>query len=638
MARKKPRNTYKDDSLPDSTKGEQVFMWRKRIENAQKKLCLARRAENAEEADLYLTGAKKVPTSGRNRAKIYMNYLLPLFEELHRGSIPEIPEPEVEGTTEAAALQERGVRQFINLMFSRHGDEIEREIKSGQWDDDKYGVMVYKAEWLQKSIDAAPAVGMSQENSDVNAARAAAENRDPSSAIISADDLDIVHIGEHQGAVESLDPASDDYRLLSSHLSQHQWRLKTVTKEGVRFRRVRPDWYVYDPECRWSDRGWEAECKSVRVKNLKANGYKNVTEDNAPAQHSDELVPYEDKMILIWEIHDRLNGRELVIPVDGPKKSGRFLKEADWRYGGLDIYHLDTFHNINPDESWGEPTTHVTMAIAERLAVVDYNIERHVTNHPCAKVFVPDGAGASRIKKAIRDPDQVVIPIPVELAGSVKIYDPPKIPDSLLLRKADLENGLRRAVGLDAQDIGASNPHAVTATESYARSTASSGRMGDRQKIITKILTWIGGMFLKLYRDMAVNGVQVKSYGPEGPVWEMIQPRDLPVDIDIAFDIAAITDKDRAENITIADRVLQANMASQVPVDQGRLLTWYNRKLGVKRPGQFIARGAPSPENSIQTQGSPGVSGSSVTPTGTQQNQEANARFGGGAEALSQTS
>tara|TARA_Y100000310_G_scaffold343676_1_gene452421 strand:- start:1376 stop:3274 length:1899 start_codon:yes stop_codon:yes gene_type:complete len=623
------RQDYRDDALPEKTKANQVTIWRQRIKDAQKKLLLKGRIESAKDTDSYLSGSRDVPIKGKKTvtARVYLNYMLPLLEELHRTSIPEVPEPNIEARTKASAQMEKEVQQFINLLIDRHTPTLIDEIKAGQWDDDKLGIMVFRCDWAQESVDAT-VPEISEINTNVQIQRAREENANPDTMVIAGSDYDIVHLAEHEAFLQTLTPDLPEYGELSTHISAHRGRLRTVTFEGPRFRRVRPDWYVYQPEVRYGDRGWEAEKKSVRVRFLKENGYKNVNPQNAPAEHTDESIPYEDKTVLIWEIHDRLNGKEFTISAEGPTEPrGKFLMERPWRYGGLDIYNRWMFHNIKPEESWGEPLGHVLVPILERLAIVDYYIQRHVENHPCPKILGPSGAGSSNIKKGLKDTNQMYIGLPDDLVGRVQIMDPPALAKALLEYRNMLLNELRRAVGLDAQDVGAANPHQISATESSKRTQASGGRVNDRQKTISEILSWAGGMFLKLYRDMGIQAVEIKVQGAEGPEWTLIDPRDLPIDIDIAFDIEAITDQGRAENIARSDRIFQANLSSQVPIDRNKLLVWYNKENGLARPGQFIVEGQQGPENVDNVQGNPGIEGSNQAPVGTTENQQANADF-----------
>lgn len=624
---------YRDDALPEKTKANQVTIWRQRIEHAlsEKGLMMGSRVTGARDANLYLEGGKVVPIRGKKAmtAHVYLNYMLPLLEELHRGSMPDVPEPIAEARTKASALREKEVQQLLNLLFDIHTPSLTAEIKAGQWDDDKLGAMVFRCDWTQESVDAT-VPDISAVNSAVQVKRARDENADPDTMVISASDYDIAHLGEHEAYLNTLTPDMPEFQIVSSHISAHRGRLKTVTHEGPRFRRVRSDWYVYSPDGKWEDRGWEAEKKSVRVKFLKDNGYRNVNPTNAPPENTDQAVAYEDKTILIWEIHDRLNNKEFVISADGPTEpDGKFLMERPWRYGGLDIYKLWTFHNVDPNLSWGEPLAHVLIPILERLSIVDFYTERHVENHPCIKMIVPDGAGIDKLKRGWLDPSTAIIPVPMEVAGAVKTVLPPPIPPALVQHRNSLLNELRRAVGLDAQDIGASNPHQVSATETSVRAQKGAGRINDRQKTIAEILSWAGVMFLKLYRDMGVLAIEVKVQGQEGPEWTLIDPRDLPTDIDVAFDVEAVTDQGRAEEIAMAERILKANLESQIPIDSRTALIWFNRKMGMKRPAMWMLPGPKGPENIEEASGNPGIEGSSQAPVGTTENQQANAELSG---------
>ena len=421
---------------------------------------------------------------------------------------------------------------------------------------------------------------------------------------------------------------------MAAHVADHRSRLTTIVNEGVRFVQVSPDKYLYDESNGWENRSWECELKTVRIKTLIDNGYENINEGNVPANNTETAVPYEDKETDIAEIHDRANGMEYVIPMNGD--GSRFLKQRPWRYGNLDIYKLIPFHPFNPRQSWGMASMFSMIPVLNELAVVDFFIQRHVANHPTPKILTPSGAGGSKIKKGLKDPDQMLIEVSPEAAAGISIYNPPAIPQALLEWRSNLINELRRVIGADAQDTGQNNPHEVSATESYARSAAGAGRIEDRQKKITSVLSWLAGMYLSLYKHYADRAVEIKINRGMGPEWTMIEPRDLPIDVDVSFIIEAVTDRARAENIARVERVNSILRTSQAPIDHDRLDVWSLRELGVKRPEQFRVAGPTGPENVEDVKGAPGIEGSSEAPVGTQQNQEANQRFGGGADALAE--
>lgn len=645
MAKKrapKREQEYKKDALPEKTTANRVDMWRRRIEDATKHLMIPERMNWAHEADMFLSGGKEVPAKGGagKTHRVYINYSLPLHEELHRSSIPSMPNPVVEARTKASFASERVTQQFLNYQFDKLADIIIDVIDSGQWDDSKMGAAVFRADWNLQSVEADPTSDISQENIDVQTARATAENmgRDavgnPADPVIATSDLDIIHLQLHEQFLPSMDPASAAYAEMGQHIQEHRARLTEVVEEGVRFERVAGHKYIYDDSAGWEKRGWECEIKSVRVKFLIENGYKNVNPRNAPPEDASSTIAYEDKTVRIGEIHDRLNRKEYVIPMDG--QGVEFLMERPWRYGNLDIYKLVKFHPYSPDQSWGMASMQSMIPILIELAKVDYYAQRHVANHPTPKVLVPKGPGSSNIKKGLKDTSQMIIEVTQEQAAGINIFNPPALPVANDKWRNDLINGLRRVIGLDAQDTGQANPHAVSATESYARSQAGVGRIEDRQKVIVSVLSWLAKMILSLYKNYADKAVEVKINAGRGPEWALIEPRDLPLDVDVSFNIEAVTDKARAENITRVDRVNTFLRTSQIPIDQDRLNVWTLRELGVKRPEQFRIAGEPGPENVEGVSGSPGIEGSSEAPVGTQQNQDANARFGGGADALAE--
>jgi len=655
MAKQETRADYKRNSLPEKTQSERVTMWRKRIEQAKKDLMIPERVGVARESDRFLGGAKIVPTKGRGRSRVYLNYALPLLEELHRGSIPSVPTPMVEARTEGAAgpnnEREQATQRFMAFLFDKHHDEILESLNAIQWDDDKMGAAILRVDWKNKAVDANPVSDISQENVDVQVRKASDENADPTKQIITDSDLDITHLSIHEPFLLTMQDGSPDYLSMQNHIAEHNARLSIITQEGIRVERVRNDRYIYDQYHGWKNRGWEAELKFARVKFLIENKYNNVNPINAPprqstldgsdgADMSGGELAYEDRTVAIWEIHDRLNQTELVLAADGPE-DGLPLMERPWRYGAIDIYKLRPFHVFEPSLSWGEPLMHVLIPILERLAVVDYYIDKHVQNHAQVKTMVPSGAGSDKIKKALNDPNTRHVPVPPEMMGRITDTVPPPIPQTLLEDRALLIGELRRAVGLDDQDLGANRPGVISATESFNRATAGAGRIEDRQRVIAEFLGWVGETALKLYKDFAMMATEVSVNTEVGQEWTTIEPRDLPVDINISFDIEGITDKGRAEKLAIVDRVIAVAGSLPIPVDYDKLFTWAMKSMGIARPEQFRAQGAPGPENILDTKGQPGVEGSSQAPVGTAQNQEANAQFAPGpadAEAAAEAS
>ena len=650
MAKRETPADFKKQSLREDTRSQRVYMWKKRIERAEIDLMISQRVDNAREADRFLGGGKEAPTRGNARARAYQTYASPLWGERHRTSTPTIPTPVAKARTEAAAgfnnQKEQETQRFLSYIFDKNEENIMSALDAVQWDDDKMGASILRVDWKQETVDASPTSNISEEDVAVQRNRAAEENLDPLQQTITDSDNDLVHLRVHKEFLATLDPASPAYNELSQHILEHNSRLTVVTKEGIRVERVRNDRYVYDQYNTWAKRGWEAELKFARAKHLIENGYKNVNPMNAPARqstmqaeaqsHQNHLhsrassgeIAYEDKTIAIWEIHDRLNDKELVISADGPD-DGLPLMERPWRYGKLDIYKLRPFHAFEPSQSWGEPLMHVMNPILNELAIVDYYIQRHVQNHPTPKILVPGKAGAGKIKKGLRDPNQGVIEIPVDSAG-LTIFNPPAIPKALLEQRQSLVNELRRAVGLDAQDIGAANPAAITATESFARSQAGAGRIEDRQKVMASFLSWIGEMAMELYKQFAMMAVEVSVNTEFGQEWTTIQPRDLPVDVDISFDIESVTDRGRAENIARVDRVLAIAAGSPVPVDYDKLMVWAFRELGIRRPEQFRVPGPTGPENVLDVSGQPGIEGGDQAPVGTALNTRAQTEFAPG--------
>lgn len=104
---------YKDNSLALTNESAEVRMWRSRIERQGGLLKIQERYKAARLGDAYLDGT--VPVKGQ---KLYMRYLLPLMEDLHRKTLPAISTPRVEARGERGELFEDQARQLLDIQFN----------------------------------------------------------------------------------------------------------------------------------------------------------------------------------------------------------------------------------------------------------------------------------------------------------------------------------------------------------------------------------------------------------------------------------------------------------------------------------------------------------------------------------------
>ena len=114
-------------------------------------------------------------------------------------------------------------------------------------------------------------------------------------------------------------------------------------------------------------------------------------------------------------------------------------------------------------------------------------------------------------------------------------------------------------------------------------------------------LTWYAHTMLELYRNLATKTVPLTVVGEMGMEFIDFDPAQLPLDYDITLDVHSETDEHKALGLEKAQLFVQFILESQLPVDYQKLLEWYGRELGVRRPEQFRMKMLPvGPENTAQ--------------------------------------
>ncbi len=582
---------YKELAPETEAEYELVRMWRQRIAREQQFLNLAERIEAAKVGDEYLSG-KKVT---KNARRIYVNYLASHIKDQHSRTLPSVPTPRVEAQSDLSADSEEQVRELISRGFKSNKSKVKATAKQLQWDDARFGIAVGKTTWKMDYEPSTPATTTDPQQIALEIERAEEENLEPSAAVITEEDLDDVHARIHMEALREMLPGSDESWVLHEHSQEHLDRMITVTKEWPQLDRVPVDRFVYDTDVPWDDRAWECEKRSTRIQELLDRGYRNINEQNLPPEVQDGgSLSYEEMTASVWEIHDRRNDRFLVIPADGGQ-DGLFLHKSKWVYqdsdGAMDIYLPIVFEPDNPQQTHGQSTIQRCIPILDRLAVIDFYIERHVENHSNYRMGGPASCNEEGIKAAFNDQNRKTLFVgSPESWALMKEIQPPPIPPTLLEARTMWLSELRRATGTDAQDTGASNPHAITATESSNRSEARIQRKTDRQEIMGDFLGQVAINFLRLYRTFATLGIRVRLPGQMvEPDFPTIDPRNIPGDLDVFFDVAGETDEAKQERIIAAKEYkdFKLSMGDFVPTNWPKFDEWYGRQLGVKRPEQF---------------------------------------------------
>ena len=590
---------YRENAAPRDLETQEVLMWRERIDRASALLRFQDRLQDAVEGDRYLDGTKEA----KNGHVIYLRHLLPILEDLHSRTLPNIPEPTVEARSEQGELFEDQVREFLRRKFDQAREHDTIATGEMQWDDARMGCFIGKVEWEEAyqepdgQVEEADALRL-----DIETEKALVENEDPLAARVTDSDLDDTHIEVHEAGLTELDLYDPAFEALDMHIVEHRAQTMVILRQDASLKRIATVKYVYDPDVPWEDRPWEAELVSMKIRDLQEQGFKNLSPENLPMEHlpaQSGKPAFEDMTARVWFIHDRETGKQLVIPADGPKE-GRFLRRRRWAYrddrGDIDIYKLMSFRpwrserteqNRDQIQSWGTATIQQCIPILERLAHVDFNIDRHVKDHASYMSLYPNNVDTSKMKQAFNDPDRKHAGVPIQALAMWKEYAPPPIPSTLLEQRASLFNQLHKAAGLDAQDVGQEHAHQITATESATRGEASQQRKNTRQETMATFLSWVAETKLRLYHRFGQLATAIKTMGPDGATFADVFPGALPTDFSFLLDVSAETDEAQAADVLKAEKFFTAMMTSQIPADHQKLIEWYGKKLGVKRPEQF---------------------------------------------------
>uniref|UniRef100_A0A6M3LAX4 Portal protein n=1 Tax=viral metagenome TaxID=1070528 RepID=A0A6M3LAX4_9ZZZZ len=596
---------YKEDALLLDSEYKQVRAWRQRIRRSMAILDVAGRTRAAEEGDKYLEGTK----NAKNGRAVYLNYLLPAIEDLHRRTLPRVPVPRVEAQDEAGEPYEDKIRQIIARSFTDNAGRVEQVSNELIWDDDRFCMGIGKTTWESDYEPATPSEVTDTDQIALDVDRATEEHADIMRAKVAENDMDDVHLKIHIPLMDTMMPGDPNFWFLYQHISEHRDRMTVVKREHPVLERTPTYRFVYDTDVPWHKRAWEAELKSERIQKLLDKDYRNINKDNLQLEVKSgetQNIPFGDMTARIWEIHDRSENKFYIIPADGPQDA-LFLHKGKWEFDELDIYLPLVFRPYKPEKTHGASTIQLAIAVLDELATVDFHIRRHVEMHSDYKTYSVKGSLSAEDKSAMNDPNRRHIELSPEAILGFKEQQPPAIPPTLLEFRELLLSELRRLLGNDAQDTGASNPHRVTATESAHRGEVRQERKTDRQEIMGKFLGRVANNFLSLYRKFGTLAIRARVLGPEGATYPTILPADIPEDLDVFFDIRGESEEAKMQEIDTATRYKDFLLTGVYPTDWQKFTEWYGRKMGVRRPEQFrleLPQGVPS---GAQPMGQPGV-------------------------------
>ncbi|RLF48878.1 MAG: hypothetical protein DRN20_03595 [Thermoplasmata archaeon] len=582
---------YKDFALQINNEEDEIKRWYDYIAEAKEIIRLEERLRTAEELIPYIDNTV---AERKTKKRLYLPYLLPLFEAVLRGSLPAVPFVHVESSSQLGDKIAQLVRKFFS---SPHSHIVPTSMKL-QMDDFVYGIGIAKAVYKPLFI---LRYDQQRKYSDELKAeqleRIEKEHANPLSAQVAEDDMDDIHIENHLNYLDQVPLGTEEFEALRKHIYAHIARGMVFQTERFVLERIPPSHFIYDPTRPWHERAWEAELKIMRIKTLRQLHYRNVEPDNleglSPFTLKSNLkgaVPYEDMVAKIWDIHNFTTGERIVIPAENGRK---LLHKGKWEYPEIDIYYpfVTRPFTHNPDQVHGLPTLQLAKPILDALATVEYYIREHIKRHPTIKIPMPKGMLTSVDKSKLNNPDLTTIELPPEVIANMHEIKSPPIPQSLIDYRQILLDQLRWIIGADPQDTGAPFPHRISATESSIRAGTHVSRLEDRRKTVGRMLQWAATTFLQLYRRFGQLQMTVKITDENGVSFQQIAPEDIPERIDLVVDIEAATKEAEAQRRETAIGVF--NILKQAtgvyPVDWNKAINWILRKFGIEDVSVFRA-------------------------------------------------
>jgi len=577
---------YRDKALDVSRPHHRGRMWLERILRSRRDREIEERTRAVERGRVYLSTC-----AVRADKRVIRPHLYPLMQDAFMNILPRIPTPRVEATDDRGEVFEDKARVLLDYSFRAMKCRVEAMAHEAMWDAANWGEAITKTIWRTDVTPARLADVTDQQQLAIEMGHAEDENADPLSAGVAEDDIDAAHLEIHTPYLMELDfgPERD---ALAEHVHQHQVRLVEINREWPECRRVCPGSFVYDLDHDWENRFWEAEQEDMRIEELDRMGCRNLNEENLPLLDEEDeegqyKLAYEDMRVRVWRIHDRLHGQEVIIPHADEGRQILPLMIRPWLYEGVDIYVRQVFRPRAAEEPHGWPTVQAAIPIVDALAEIEFNIERHVKNHAGYKWLLA-GRLDDALKSGISDPDKKFVDgFTPEQMLSAKEHSPPPIPQTLLDQWQREYSVLRQVVGADLQDIAASNPHQISATESAHRADVRAGRQEYRQDAMGNLLAKVASNFLQLYQTLAHQSVRVRLLGPEGAWYDTINPADLPGDLDIYVDVRNETDVERGNRLAFLRELSEHMQAVGYPADWLQYTEDYARAGGLPRPERY---------------------------------------------------
>lgn len=609
MAKRKPksqtpRKTYKAaTAINTTTEHGRAELWHQRIDRARDELHIDDRRETAAETWRFLNGTY---AAGGNE-RLYLNEAYPAFKELILGTVPGLPDTVIEARQ---GLQDELARRCEALVDATLDSGLCRAydaIIDAEWDESGWGLGILRISWRREERQTVHADTDSAEYIAPHGMRAEEENRSPFAARIAENDDDQIHAESHLAAMrryQAMGLGPDEMASLADHIQQHLDRMLSQPWAYPVIERVDPRRFVYDPDAEsWEDRAWEAELCEDYVADLEGiPGIKHLDKANCPPTDEFDAVDADEAQkddafdfaltkVQVWKCHDRRTGEYLYVPAKWGDSTKPIL-EIEWPYGPCDIYHT-IVHEPIPGRVHGMALRSLVAAILEELARTNAAIRKHVRRCAAYKKITAKGNLTRQDIADIQNEDLPVAQVNEEAlaAGAMQDYKPPEVPISVLNYRQTLLDELRRLIGNDIMHQGGDTPHRITASEAQLRGSYQSQRMDRRQEEVSKFLNFAARNILLYYRLFGGDQLPVRVAGPAGYVVQLLDPRTIPDDLVVKFDVKQNTEGQQAKDLQAATQFVTAVTSMLVPgqFDPVQLVIWLGRKLGVRNPESVLA-------------------------------------------------
>ena len=573
-------------ALKINTPAGYASLWLQRIERAARMLDLPGREQARIECLPYINGEYRNPSSGD---LVYLNEALPALEDMIFGTFPGMPPVQAE----ARQIEHEGLADMAAALIDGTLQSglcrAQKAILACEWDEIGWGIAFFKTAWLSEDQKQDYRPTGDQQYLTPHVMAAMAENANPTSARVAEHDDDAVHIQVHAGA-----PG-----IPQEHIEDHYKRLGWRKWAQPVVLRVDPKDFVYDPDTEeWEERAWEAELCEELVSSLEQiPGIKNLNPVNCPAvdefgnredgPREDSSFDFEQTRVPVWKIHDRFNGGYIILPA-GKAEGTLPLLEADWPYGGVEIYNK-IVHRPWTGRVHGLATLRLITPLLQELAKTNAAIRRHIRRASNPKLAGPRTVKDKEFERELEDPNKWMAHYSdIRMGALMKEFKPGSLPKEVPEYREMLLAELRRILGSDIMHQGGDTPHEISAREAFGRQEYQEKRLSRRKGEISDALSWMARNIVLLYRDWAEEDISVRVMTPQGAQVQLLDPAAIPEDLMIKLDIEALSETKQA--MEVQSSMQYAQMVMQLTPETANrvaLVVWVGQKLGIANPEKF---------------------------------------------------